>query len=209
MIPLQVRPRQWAPFAAAMAAIVAISNFAVQYPFSFFGLGEILTWGAFTYPISFLVNDLANRRFGPAVARRVVYVGFVFAIVLSAFLATPRIALASGTAFLFAQLLDTSVFDRLRRRQWWQAPLLSTLIGSVLDTILFFGLAFSAQFAFLDSWSGMPDGSLAMPVAFGGGSIALWQSLAIGDFFVKIGNGLAMLVPYGALMRALPMAATR
>ncbi len=209
MIPLQVQPRQWAPFAAAMAAIVAISNFAVQYPFSFFGLGEVLTWGAFTYPISFLVNDLANRRFGPAVARRVVYVGFVFAIVLSAFLATPRIALASGAAFLFAQLLDTSVFDRLRRRQWWQAPLLSTLIGSVLDTILFFGLAFSAQFAFLDAWTGMPDGSLAMPVSFGGGTIALWQSLAVGDFFVKIANGLVMLVPYGALMRALPLAAAR
>jgi uncharacterized PurR-regulated membrane protein YhhQ (DUF165 family) len=192
-----------------MAAVVALSNLLVQYPFSYAGFGEILTWGAFTYPSAFLVNDLANRRYGPAIARRVVYVGFVLAVALSIFLATPRIAIASGTAFLLAQLLDTTVFNGLRRRQWWQAPLLSTIIGSMLDTILFFGLAFSARFAFLDVWTGMADGSLAMPVSFGGGTIALWQSLAIGDFIVKIACGLAMLAPYGALMRWLPLAVAR
>jgi uncharacterized PurR-regulated membrane protein YhhQ (DUF165 family) len=204
---IHARFQDWAPFAGAMAAVVAISNFAVQYPFAYLGLGEMLTWGAFTYPFAFLVNDLANRRFGPVAARRAVYAGFVLAVVLSIYLATPRIAIASGTAFLLAQLLDAAVFDRLRRRQWWQAPLLSTVVGSVLDTILFFGLAFAATFAFLDVWTGMPDGSLAMPVSFAGSTIALWQSLAIGDFLVKIATGLAMLVPYGALMRWLPLAA--
>lgn len=207
MSPIETRLQDWAPFAAAMAAVVAISNFAVQYPFAHFGLGEVLTWGAFTYPVAFLINDLANRRFGSAAARRAVYSGFVLAVVLSIYLATPRIAIASGSAFLLAQLLDTTIFDALRRRQWWQAPLLSTLIGSTLDTILFFGMAFSAAFAFLDAWTGMADGSLAMPVTFAGGTIALWQSLAIGDFFVKIGCGLAMLAPYGALMLWLPPAA--
>ncbi len=200
------------PFVAAMAAVVAASNFLVQYPFAHFGLGEILTWGAFTYPVAFLVNDLTNRRFGPRAARRVVLAGFVIAVVLSVWLATPRIAIASGTAFLAAQFLDVSVFERLRGNAWWQAPFISTLIGSVLDTILFFGLAFSAAFSGIDAVFGMEDGSLGFPVAFLGGEVPLWVSLAIGDFCVKILIGLAMLVPYGALLSVLrpePYAASR
>ncbi|APH73961.1 queuosine precursor transporter [Aquibium oceanicum] len=200
------------PFVAAMAAVVAASNFLVQYPFAHFGLGEILTWGAFTYPVAFLVNDLTNRRFGPRAARRVVLAGFVIAVVLSVWLATPRIAIASGTAFLAAQFLDVSVFERLRGNAWWQAPFISTLIGSVLDTVLFFGLAFSAAFSGIDAVFGMEDGSLGFPVAFLGGEVPLWVSLAIGDFCVKILIGLAMLVPYGALLSVLrpePHAASR
>ena len=200
------------PFVVAMAAVVAASNFLVQYPFAHFGLGEILTWGAFPYPVAFLVNDLTNRRFGPRAARKVVLAGFVIAVVLSVWLATPRIAFASGTAFLAAQLLDASIFDRLRGNAWWQAPFISTLIGSVLDTVLFFGLAFSAAFSGIDAVFGMEDGSLAFPVAFLGGEVPLWVSLAIGDFCVKILIGLAMLVPYGALLSVLrpePYAASR
>lgn len=187
----------------AMCAVVAASNFLVQFPFAHFGLGDVLTWGAFTYPVAFLVNDLTNRRLGPAAARKVVVSGFVIAVVLSAWLATPRIAAASGSAFLFAQLLDISVFDRLRRQSWWKAPFLSTVMGSVLDTLIFFALAFSARFAFLDAISGGADGSLAMPVPFLGSEVPLWLSLAFGDFSVKLLMGLVMLAPYGALLSML------
>jgi queuosine precursor transporter len=185
---------------AAMCAVVATSNILVQFPFDHFGFGHVLTWGAFTYPVAFLVNDLTNRWYGPRAARKVVVAGFVIAVVLSAFLATPRIATASGSAFLLAQMLDISVFGPLRRRSWWKAPFLATLSGSVLDTLIFFSLAFSAQFALLDAIWGMPDGSLAMPVAFFGGQAPLWLSLAFGDFCVKILMGMIMLVPYGALL---------
>lgn len=191
------------PFVAAMAIIVALSNVLVQYPFEHLGLGEILTWGAFTYPVAFLVNDLTNRRFGAGAARRVVLAGFVIAVALSVWLATPRIAIASGTAFLAAQLLDTAVFDRLRGNAWWQAPFISTLLGSMLDTVLFFGLAFSGAFAGIDAVFGMADGSLAFAVPFLGGQAPLWVSLALGDFAVKILIGLAMLAPYGALLSVL------
>ena len=119
----------------AMCAVVAASNILVQYPFDHFGLGEILTYGAFTYPIAFLVNDLANRTFGPAFARKVVYVGFAIAVVLSVWLATPRIAIASGTAFLTAQLLDITVFNRLRQLTWWKAPFASAIFGSLFRHI--------------------------------------------------------------------------
>ncbi|GIL00405.1 MAG: membrane protein [Alphaproteobacteria bacterium] len=195
-----VTPASLAAFIAAMTAVVAASNYLVQFPFDHFGLKDLLTWGAFTYPVAFLVNDLANRRHGPRGARLTVYAGFVLAVVLSAWLATPRIAIASGTAFLCAQLLDTQLFDRLRQRAWWQAPLVSSLIGSVLDTVLFFGIAFSATFAFVDRLTGGADGSLAFAVPFVGGEVPLWVSLAVGDFAVKVLTGLAMLVPYGALM---------
>src|SRR5690606_15787250 len=116
---------------AAMTAVVVASNFLVQFPFSHFGLGEVLTWGAFTYPFAFLVTDLSNRRYGPGTARRVVIAGFTAAVVLSIWLATPRIAIASGSAFLLAQMLDVSIFDWLRRQAWWRAPLISTIIGSI------------------------------------------------------------------------------
>jgi queuosine precursor transporter len=193
------------PFVAAMAAVVAASNFLVQFPFERLGLGELLTWGAFTYPIAFLINDLTNRRFGPVAARQVVMVGFVLAMMLSVVLASPRIALASGTAFLVAQLLDIAIFDRLRRSAWWHAPLVSTVIGSALDTALFFSIAFAAAFSFLDTGLGLQDGSLAFPVPlFGlGAEVPLWVSLALGDLVVKLLIGFAMLVPYGAMLSVL------
>jgi uncharacterized PurR-regulated membrane protein YhhQ (DUF165 family) len=192
-----------APFVAAMALVVAASNFLVQYPVAWFGLGDILTYGAFTYPIAFLVTDLTNRRFGVGSARVVVAAGFAVAVVLSVFLATPRIAIASGSAFLVAQLLDVSVFNALRRQAWWRAPLISSMLGSVIDTIIFFGLAFAAPFAVLDTAFGLEDGSLGFPVAWLGTEVPLWVSLAVGDLMVKLAMALAMLAPYGALLNVL------
>ena len=192
-----------APFVAAMAAVVAASNVLVQYPLPWFGLEELLTFGAFTYPIAFLVTDLTNRRFGTRSARLVVMAGFAVAIVLSVFLATPRIAIASGGAFLVAQLLDVSVFDALRRQAWWRAPLVSSVLGSLLDTLIFFGLAFAARFAWLDTGFGLEDGSLAFPVDWFGTEVPLWVSLAFGDLMVKLAMALAMLAPYGALLSVL------
>jgi len=158
---------------AAMTAIVAASNYLVQFP-----INDWLTYGAFSYPVSFLVTDLTNRALGPKHARRVVYVGFAFAVVLSAYLATPRIAIASGTAFLVAQLTDVFVFDRLRRAAtWWRAPLVSSTLASAIDTVLFFALAFAA--------TGLP-----------------WLTWAIGDYLVKVAAALVMLVPFRLLMRA-------
>lgn len=192
------------PFVASMAAVVVASNFLVQFPFAHFGLQDLLTWGAFTYPLAFLVNDLTNRRYGPAAARKVVYVGFAIAVVLSIWLATPRIAIASGSAFLVAQLLDVSVFDRLRERAWWQAPLISSVIGAIVDTVLFFSLAFADRFAFLDTALGREDSSLGFTVPFLlGGEVPLWVSLALGDFGVKMLISIIMLAPYGALLSVL------
>jgi len=189
------------PFVAAMAFVVVASNFLVQFPFAHFGLEDILTWGAFTYPLAFLVNDLTNRRFGPGSARKVVYAGFALAVVLSVWLATPRIAIASGSAFLVAQLLDVHVFDRLRRRVWWMAPLAGSVLGSIIDTVLFFSLAFADRFAFLDTGLGREDGSLGFAVPFlFGGEVPLWVSLALGDFAVKLLLSVLMLVPYGAML---------
>jgi uncharacterized PurR-regulated membrane protein YhhQ (DUF165 family) len=197
------------PFVAAMATVVVASNILVQYPFGHFGLQDLLTWGAFTYPIAFLVNDLTNRRFGKEAARKVVLAGFALAVVLSIWLATPRIAIASGSAFLVAQLLDTQIFDRLRHDAWWKPPLVSTVIGSVVDTVLFFSLAFAASFAFLDTGLGMEDGSLGFAVPFFGTEVLLWVSLAFGDFCVKMLVGLVMLAPYGVLLSVLKPAAAR
>jgi len=158
------------PFVAAMALVVVASNVLVQFPvqgkLGGLNLADLLTWGAFTYPFAFLVTDLANRRYGPAVARRIVLVGFMVAVACS--IVVPpllfrlgliefetaadrlaRIAIASGTAFLAGQLLDVSVFNRLRRQSWWRAPVLSSLSSSVIDTAIFFSIAFAAAFAFL------------------------------------------------------------
>jgi len=192
---------------AAMAGIVVLSNVLVSYPvqtkLGAIDLAEVLTWGAFTYPIAFLVTDLANRRFGPQTARKVVLVGFAIAVIFSIVAATPRIAIASGTAFLLAQFLDVGVFDRLRAKAWWIAPVVSSIIGSALDTILFFGIAFAPVFNVLDF--GGEDGSLGFPVPLlsVGGDVPLWVSLAAGDFLVKILIGLAMLIPYGAVLTGL------
>jgi len=195
--------RELLPFIVAMAAVVTASNILVQYPFAHFGLGDILTWGAFSYPVAFLVNDLTNRRYGKPAARRVVIAGFIVGALLSIGLATPRIAIASGTAFLTGQLLDITVFGRLRRQAWWRAPLAATMCGSLLDTAIFFSLAFAAPFAFLDTGFGLADGSLAFPTALFGGQVPLWMTLALGDLSVKIAMGLLMLVPYGALLNVL------
>lgn len=191
------------PFVALMASVVIVSNVLVQFQFAHFGLQDLLTWGAFTYPLAFLINDLTNRKYGPVAARKVVYAGFVLAVLLSAWFATPRIALASGSAFLLAQMLDVSIFDWLRRQAWWRAPLISTLAGSALDTVIFFSLAFAAGFSMLDTAFGLEDGSLAFAVPFAGMEVPLWVSLAIGDFAVKIIVGVAMLAPYGALLTRL------
>jgi uncharacterized PurR-regulated membrane protein YhhQ (DUF165 family) len=177
----------------AMAVLVTASNILVQYP-----VGDFLTWGAFTYPFAFLVTDLTNRRLGPLAARRVVYVGFVVAVALSVWLATPRIALASGTAFLSAQLLDVAVFDRLRAGRWWRAPLISSTLGSAVDTALFFGLAFSATLSF---GFGVDDWAVEMLPLMGVGAPApFWVSLALGDFGVKMLIALAALGPYRLLI---------
>ncbi|MGU3399115.1 VUT family protein [Brucellaceae bacterium D45D] len=188
------------PAIAAMCAAVAASNILVQYPFEHFGLGELLTYGAFTYPVAFLVNDLTNRRFGPHAARKVVYAGFILGVIMSIWLASPRIAIASGSAFLIAQLMDITVFDALRRKTWWKAPFAAAMFGSVVDTVLFFSIAFAAQFAWIDTITGLPDSSLTEPAAFLGLGMPLWASLAFGDFFVKVVMGTLMLIPYGAIL---------
>jgi uncharacterized PurR-regulated membrane protein YhhQ (DUF165 family) len=151
---------------AAMVAIVASANYLVQFP-----VNDWLTWGALTYPVSYFVTDLTNRWYGPARARRVVYAGFVLAVALSVWLASPRIALASGTAFLISQLMDVAVFNRMRGGRWWRAPLFSSVLGSLVDTALFFALAFYA--------TGVP-----------------WVTLATGDYAVKVAIALLMLGPY-------------
>jgi len=154
----------------AMTVIVTVSNVAVQ-----FAINDWLTWGAFTYPVSFLVTDLTNRALGPARARRVVYVGFALAVALSWIFATWRIAAASGSAFLLAQLLDIAIFDRLRRTAWWRAPFISSTLASALDTVVFFGLAFVG--------TGLP-----------------WVTWAAGDYGVKLLMALTLLIPFRALM---------
>lgn len=158
---------------AAMAIFVTASNFLVEIQ-----INDWLTYGALTYPGAFLVTDLTNRALGPAAARRVVYVGFALAVVLSLLLADPRIALASGTAFLAAQLIDIGVFNRLRDKVWWAAPFISSTLGSAIDTALFFSLAFAFT---------------AVP----------WVTLGIGDFGVKMGITLFMLIPFRALMTVI------
>lgn len=190
------------PFMALMAAVVVASNFLVQFPvdyaFGALNLADLLTWGAFTYPVAFLVTDLANRRFGPGTARLVVFCGFVIAVALSVWLATPRIAVASGSAFLVAQLLDVSIFDKLRNRTWWLPPLVSTIIGSCLDTVIFFGLAFSDAAGMIG-----PGDAFASEAAPLLGLLAMeaprWVSWALGDLAVKMIVGLVMLAPYGLL----------
>jgi uncharacterized PurR-regulated membrane protein YhhQ (DUF165 family) len=193
----------------AMIAVVTASNILVQFPVAAdigpLHLGDILTWGAFTYPFAFLVSDLTNRADGPRRARLVVFIGFVAGLGLSAWLATPRIAIASGTAFLVGQLLDIAVFSRLRNRYWLLPPLSASLVGSLLDTALFFSLAFAPAFAGLDALFGRPDGSLGMaaPWLGLGGDVPLWLSLARGDFAVKFVAALLLLVPYRLLMNAV------
>ncbi len=205
-----------APFVAAMAAVVVASNILVQFPvqatFGGFSLADVLTWGAFTYPMAFLVTDLANRRHGPAFARRVVFVGFMLAVACSIIFPPllfraglieyetaagrlVRIAMASGTAFLVAQLLDVTVFNWLRRQAWWRAPVFGSLAGSVVDTLLFFTIAFSLAFGFLG-----PEDGFALEAAPLLGVLpveaARWLSWALGDLAVKLAIAVVALIPY-------------
>lgn len=193
----------------AMIAVVTASNILVQYPVQAdigpLHLSDFLTWGAFTYPFAFLVSDLTNRADGPRRARLVVILGFAVALALSAYLSTPRIAIASGTAFLIGQLLDLAIFSRLRNRFWLIPPLSASLIGSLLDTAIFFSLAFAPVFAFIDASFGAADSSLGMaaPWLSIGAPVPLWLSLASGDFSVKFLAALLLLAPYRLLMNAV------
>ncbi|MEV8466102.1 queuosine precursor transporter [Fluviibacterium sp. DFM31] len=196
------------PGIMAMAAIVVASNILVQFLF-----GQWLTWGAFTYPLAFLVTDVMNRVYGPGPARKVVLAGFVVGIACSLIgtqihgefgpLVTLRIALASGTAFLTAQLLDVAIFDRLRGGKWWRAPLASSLLGSSLDTALFFTLAFSASLVFLEPGNDVSWANEALPLLGAGPMVPLWVSLAVADWMVKLALALLALVPFRALVARL------
>ena len=168
-----------------MGVIVLLSNYLVQFPINKYGLENILTYGAFSYPVAFLVTDLANRSFGKSVAKKIVYFGFTTGVLFTLFFSTNfedlisiRIAIGSGTAFIIAQLLDVQIFDRLRKKRWFIAPLTSSLIGSITDTFLFFSISFYG--------TDMP-----------------WVTLAIGDLAVKIIVALIMLIPFRMMFGVL------
>jgi len=168
-----------------MGIVVLASNYLVQFPIQYYGLDEILTYGAFSYPVAFLITDLANRSYGKIIARKIVYVGFIIGIVFTLFFSTNfadlisvRIAIGSGSAFLVAQLLDVQIFDKLRKKKWFVAPLTSSLIGSTTDTFLFFSISFYA--------TGIP-----------------WVTLSLGDLAVKVLVALLMLIPFRLLLGTL------
>ena len=165
-----------------MGVVVLFSNYLVQFPIKYYGLEEILTYGAFTYPIAFLITDLANRSYGKLAARKIVYIGFIIGISFTLFFTTNfsdlisvRIAIGSGTAFIVAQLLDVQIFDKLRKKEWFVAPLTSSFIGSLVDTFLFFSISFYG--------TGVP-----------------WVTLSVGDLAVKIFVTLLMLIPFRLLL---------
>lgn len=196
------------PGILAMAAIVVASNILVQ-----FLLGDFLTWGALTYPLAFLVTDVMNRVYGAAAARRVVWAGFATGVACSLIgtqimgefgpLVTVRIALASGTAFLCAQMLDVAVFDRLRHRAWWQAPLASTLVGSSVDTALFFSIAFAGALAWVEPGNDVAWANEGVALLGLGPAAPLWVSMALADWGVKLALALLALAPFRAIVRKL------
>ncbi len=166
-----------------MGVVVLSSNYFVQFPVNYYGLSELLTYGAFTYPIAFLVTDLSNRSYGKTVARKIVYLGFFLGVGFTVLFSTDyadfisiRIAIGSGTAFLIAQLLDVQIFDKLRKKEWFIAPLTSSMIGSTVDTFLFFSIAFYG--------TGIP-----------------WVTLSLGDLIVKVIVALVMLIPFRLLLK--------
>ena len=168
-----------------MGLVVVLSNCLVQFPVQYFGLNEILTYGAFSYPVTFLITDLANRAYGKLVARKVVYVGFTIGVLLTLFVSTNfsdiisiRIAVGSGVAFFIAQNIDVQIFDTLRKKIWYAAPLASSIIGSITDTFLFFSIAFYS--------TGIP-----------------WVTLAFGDLAVKVFIALVMLIPFRLLINKI------
>lgn len=196
------------PGVLAMAAIVVASNILVQFLF-----GQWLTWGAFTYPFAFLVTDLTNRLQGAAAARRVVLVGFVVGILCSMIgtqimgefgpLVSFRVALGSAIAFLVAQLVDISVFNRLRAQGWWRAPLVSTLVGASLDTAIFFTIAFSASLVALEPGNDVSWAGELLPLLGIGAEAPLWVSLATADWLVKLSLALVALVPFRMIVGKL------
>jgi len=165
-----------------MALVVALSNYLVQFPVNYIGLQDVFTYGAFSYPVAFLITDLANRKYGKKVAKKIVYLGFALGVTLTLYFSTDfsnliskRIAIGSGSAFLIAQLLDVQVFDKLRKKAWFVAPLVSSLVGSSVDTFLFFSISFY-------------------------GTGINWVSLSFGDLFIKIFVALIMLIPFRILL---------
>ncbi len=191
-----------------MATVVFVSNILVQFLF-----GNWLTWGAFTYPIAFLITDIMNRLYGAAAARRVVFAGFLVGVscsfvgtqIVGEFgpLVTFRIAAGSGIAFLSAQLLDVAIFDQLRQRRWWKAPLLSSLIGSTVDTVLFFTIAFSAMLVFVESSNDVSWANEMIPLLGVGAVAPLWVSMAVADWGVKFSLALIALVPFRVVTRGV------
>ena len=179
---IKVENKLFLLLALLMASVVALSNYLVQFPIKYFGLENLLTYGALSYPVAFLITDLSNRRYGKNVAKKIVYLGFALGIFLTLYFSTNysdlisiRIAIGSGTAFLVAQLIDVHIFDRLRNKIWFLAPLSSSLIGSTIDTFLFFSISFY-------------------------GTGVNWFTLSLGDLSVKIFIALAMLIPFRLLL---------
>ena len=179
---IKIKDRFFFILAFLMASVVALSNYLVQFPVNYLGLKDLLTYGAFSYPIAFLITDLSNRRYGKNTAKKIVYLGFALGVFLTLYFSTNysdlisiRIAIGSGTAFLVAQLIDVNVFDRLRKKIWFTAPLVSSLVGSSIDTFLFFSIAFY-------------------------GTGVSWITLSFGDLLVKIFVALIMLIPFRLLL---------
>ena len=179
---IKIKTRLFFILAFSMGLIVALSNYLVQFPIMYMNLEEIFTYGAFSYPIAFLITDLANRRYGKEIAKKIVYIGFILGLFLTLYFSTDfsnliskRIAIGSGIAFLTAQLLDVQVFDKLRDKVWFVAPFVSSLIGSAIDTFLFFSIAFY-------------------------GTGINWITLSFGDLFVKIFVAIIMLIPFRLLL---------
>ena len=187
---IKIKNRFFFILAFSMALVVTLSNYLVQFPVNYIGLQDVFTYGAFSYPVAFFITDLANRKYGKAVAKRIVYIGFVLGVALTLYFSTDfsnliskRIAIGSGSAFLIAQLLDVQVFDRLRKKVWFVAPLISSLIGSSVDTFLFFSIAFY-------------------------GTGVNWVTLSLGDLFVKIFVALLMLIPFRILLSRIQEVST-
>ena len=179
---IKIKNRFFFILAFLMALVVTLSNYLVQFPVNYFGFQDLLTYGAFSYPIAFLITDLSNRRYGKSTAKKIVYFGFTLGVFLTLYFSTNysdlisiRIAIGSGTAFLVAQLIDINIFDKLRNKIWFAAPLTSSLIGSTIDTFLFFSIAFY-------------------------GTEINWITLSFGDLFVKISVALIMLIPFRLLL---------
>ena len=179
---IKIENRLFFILAFLMAVVVALSNYLVQFPVTYIGLQDLLTYGAFSYPVAFLITDLSNRRYGKNTAKKIVYFGFALGVFLTLYFSTNysdlisiRIAIGSGTAFLVAQLIDVNIFDRLRKKIWFAAPLTSSLVGSSIDTLLFFSISFY-------------------------GTGINWITLSFGDLFVKIFVALMMLIPFRLLL---------